>query len=109
MRMANVTLKSVLGPKTGAAVAIAALDAAMGCTLGIEDASGKSLLLDSVAGPARMPIILEGSTLGWATEPPAAALASLLVHLAAQETERRSLASQLARKCLQQADENDGN
>ena len=83
--------------KTGATTAITALAGAMGCTLGIEDASGKPFLPGAMAGPARVPVVLEGSILGWATGPSAAAgaLASLLMHLAAKESERRALASEV--------------
>jgi len=94
--MATPTLKALLSPKGGAAAAVASLVEAMGCTLGIEDASGKPLQ-GPAAGPARVPITVEDVTLGWATGPPApaAALASLLTHLAAKESERRALGAEV--------------
>ncbi|MBI1787959.1 MAG: SpoIIE family protein phosphatase [Acidobacteria bacterium] len=95
--MASLTLKTLLGPKAGASPAVTALLEAMGGALGIEDASGKPLLGDLSAGPSRAPVTLEDATLGWVTGPPgsAAALAALLTHLAARESERRALAAEV--------------
>jgi serine phosphatase RsbU (regulator of sigma subunit) len=96
--MAALTLDALINPKAGASSMIAALAGAMGGTLGIEDASGKPLLLiGPPAGPARVRIALGDCTLGWAIGPPAsaAAIAALLTHLAAKESERRSLAAEV--------------
>ncbi len=67
----------------------------------IADAFGKRLLsaisAESSAGLSRVPIVFEDSTLGFVTGPaaPAAALALLLTHLAARESEGRALASEV--------------
>jgi serine phosphatase RsbU (regulator of sigma subunit) len=94
--MAAVTLKSLLSPKGGASSAVAALIEAVGSTLGIEDASGQ-LLVGAAAGPSRVPVTREDTTLGWVTGPPtlAAAAAHLLTYLAAKEAERRALAGEV--------------
>ncbi len=93
--MANLTLKTLLSLKSGAAPPVAALVEALGG--GIQDAAGKPLLGGLWDGASRVPISLEDAPLGWATGPPAAAaaLASLLTHLAAKESERRALAAEV--------------
>jgi adenylate cyclase len=94
--MASLTLKALLSPKAGALPALTALLEAMGGAAGIEDHSSRPLF-GAESGPARLPVTLEGSTLGWATGTPAtaAAVASLLTHLAAKESERRALAAEV--------------
>jgi serine phosphatase RsbU (regulator of sigma subunit) len=96
--MAALTLKSLLSPRAGASPAVVALATALGGSLGIEDPAGKPLFPGGDAGgQARVAVKLEDATLGWVTGPPdaAAALATLLEHLAAKETERRSLAAEV--------------
>ena len=63
--MAALTLKSLLSPKAGASSSVAALVAAMGGKVGIEDASGRPLVGALSAGPSRVPVTLEDATLGW--------------------------------------------
>ena len=60
--MAALTLKSLLSPKAEAFLAVAALVAAMGDTLGIEDTSGQPLVGALAAG-------LPTSRLRWKTKP----------------------------------------
>jgi hypothetical protein len=95
--MAALTLKSLLRPRGGASSPVAALVEAMGGTVGIVDTSGKLLLGALSAEPCRFPVTLKDAILGWVTGPPAAAgaAASLLTHLAAQESERRALAGEV--------------
>ncbi|HEV8043166.1 MAG TPA: GAF domain-containing SpoIIE family protein phosphatase [Bryobacteraceae bacterium] len=95
--MASATLKTLLNSKAGPSSSIAALVEALGGGVGIEDAEGKALLGVLSAGPCRAPISLDGRTLGWVTGPPAAAgaVASLLTHLAAKESERRALSTEV--------------
>jgi serine phosphatase RsbU (regulator of sigma subunit) len=96
--MAGLSLKTLVGPKAGSSsAAVAAVIAAMGGGIRIEDATGKALLGDLAAGTSRVPITLENTTMGWVTGPsdPAAAIASLISHLAAKESERRALSTEV--------------
>jgi sigma-B regulation protein RsbU (phosphoserine phosphatase) len=95
--MASLNLKTLVAPKGGAYAVLTALIEAMGGNVGIEDASGKPLFGNSSGGPARLPVCTDGATLGWVTGPSSAtaALASLLSHLAAKESERRALAAEV--------------
>ena len=94
--MATLTLKALLSPKAGAAPAVASLIEAMGGGTGVEDLSGK-LLLGVSGGPSQVPVILEDAILGRVTghQSDAAAVASLVAHLAAKEIERRALAAEV--------------
>jgi class 3 adenylate cyclase len=94
--MAVLTLKTLLGAKAGASSALKALTEALAGGAGFEDASGKQLG-EVVEGTSRMPVTLADDTLGYVTGSPATAgaLASLLTHLAAKETERRALAAEV--------------
>ena len=95
--MAALTLKSLLGPKSEALPTVAAFVEALGDTVGIADASGKSLVGPLSSGPSRVPITQADATLGWVSGPPAAAaaVAGLITHLAAKESERRALAGEV--------------
>jgi phosphoserine phosphatase RsbU/P len=95
--MASLTLKTLVTPKAGAFAAVTALMEAMGGNIGIEDAAGKPLLGSFSGESSRLPITFEGETLGWVTGSPSAAnaLATLLNHLAARESERRALAGEV--------------
>ncbi len=95
--MAALTLKTLLSSKTGASSALKALTEALEGGAGFEDASGKLLQGELSAGASRMPVTHADDTLGYVTGSPAAAgaLASLLTHLAARETERRALAAEV--------------
>jgi serine phosphatase RsbU (regulator of sigma subunit) len=95
--MASLTLKSLIGPKSGATPAITGIIVAMGNGIGIEDVSGAVLVGEPFKSAVRIPIESEGATLGWVTgdNKPANALAALLTHLAAKETERRALAGEV--------------
>ncbi len=95
--MATLSLKTILGPKAGPTPIVTALIEAVGGDVGIEDAAGKPLLGGLSTGPFRLPITLEDATLGWVTGPPAAAAAvtCLITHLAAKESERRALSTEV--------------
>ena len=98
--MPGPTLRGLLNPRSGSLAVVQALCGAAGGGLSVADASGKTLLGDNPAeGSAAgspIPITLDDSTLGFVSGPaaPAAALASLLSHLAARESEQRALASE---------------
>lgn len=95
--MAGVTLKTLLGPKAGSSAPLKGLIEAVGGNIGIEDAAGKPLFGCLTAGPSRVPIKVENATLGWVTgsPAPAAAIAALVTHLAAQDFERRALSTEV--------------
>jgi serine phosphatase RsbU (regulator of sigma subunit) len=95
--MAGLTLKTLVGPKSGGFSAVSELIKAMGGKVGIRDAAGQPLLGDLSDGSSRLAITLGDATLGWVTGPPAAAAAtaSLLTHLAAKESERRALSTEV--------------
>ncbi len=94
--MAGLSLKTLIGPKAGGFPALTDLINVMGGNVGITDAAGNVLLGPGV-GAERVAIALDGVTLGWVTGPPqaAGAVASLLVHLAAKEFERRALSTEV--------------
>jgi sigma-B regulation protein RsbU (phosphoserine phosphatase) len=94
--MPSITLKALLRPKAASSPAIAGLCQALGNDLCIVDPSGKLLLGEATAAP-RVPVELEGETLGFVLGPeaPASALAVLLSHLAAREAEGRALAAEV--------------
>jgi GAF domain-containing protein len=102
--MASLTLKSLLGSRSGSLPAVTALCESLGGDIRIVDLLGKALMADngkvsseSLAEHARVPVQFEDATLGFVTGPPAAAaaVASLLTHLAARESEGRALASEV--------------
>ena len=74
---------------------------ALGRSLCVVDPSGKALLGEIFADAdqinARVPVTVEDATLGFVLGPsgPASALASLVTHLAARESEGRALASEV--------------
>jgi len=95
--MAGLTLKALIGPKAAGSQALAGIIQAIGGCVGIADAAGKPLLGAASNGSSRVPVNLDGTTLGWVTGPPAAAdaVAAMLTHLAAQESERRALSTEV--------------
>jgi serine phosphatase RsbU (regulator of sigma subunit) len=95
--MPGLTLRALLNPRSGTAAVVKSFCEALGGTLGILDASGTLLLGESSdLNATQASIRLDDATIGCVTGPPktAAALAQLLTHLAARESEQRSLASE---------------
>jgi hypothetical protein len=99
--MPSVTLRALLKPQAGSFSALKALRETLGSDICIVDPNGKPLLGETsdenFAGKPRVPVEFEDVTLGFVIGPsaPAAALASLLTHLAARESEGRALASEV--------------
>ena len=99
--MANVTLRSLLSPRSGSYPALVALRESLGSNICVVDLTGKPLLgepaADASAGESRVPIKIDDTTLGFVAGPPASAsaLALLLTHLASRESEGRALASEV--------------
>jgi hypothetical protein len=102
--MPTLTLKSLLKPKSEGLLAISALRQSLGADICVIDPSGNHLLgdageisVEASASQSRVPVRFEDSTLGFVIGPfgPATALASLLTHLAARESEGRALASEV--------------
>jgi hypothetical protein len=99
--MASVTLRVLLGPRSAGFPALTALCASMGSNISVVDPFGKPLLGETSAevsaGQSQVPVQIEDATLGFVIGPPApaAAVALLLTHLAARESEGRALASEV--------------
>jgi hypothetical protein len=99
--MPSVNLRALLSPRSNSFSALRALREALGSDLCVVDLSGKVLLGET--GPeaksdqSRIPIQCDDATLGFVAGPsaPATALALLLTHLAARESEGRALASEV--------------
>lgn len=99
--MSGLSLRALVGPRSGSLPALKGLIEVAGANVCIVDPSGKPLLGEISAegsiGQSRIPIEFEDATLGFVHGPaaPAAALALLLTHLAARESEGRALASEV--------------
>ncbi len=99
--MSSLTIRALLGPKSGSLPALTALCEAVGNNICVVDPVGKTLLgeifPETSAPTSRVPVILDDATLGFVIGPPAPAnaLALLLTHLAARESEGRALASEV--------------
>ena len=94
------TLRALLSPRSSSLPALKALLGAANDEICISDAGGKTLLgvaAKESADHARVPVEFEGTTLGFVAGPSASAnaIALLLTHLAARESEGRGLASEI--------------
>lgn len=94
------TLRALLSPRSSSLPALKALLGAANDEIRISDAGGKTLLgvaAKESADHARVPVEFEGTTLGFVAGPSASAnaIAVLLTHLAARESEGRGLASEI--------------
>ena len=94
------TLRALLSPRSSSLPALKALLGAANDEICISDAGGKTLLgvaAKESADHARVPVEFEGTTLGFVAGPSASAnaIAVLLTHLAARESEGRGLASEI--------------
>lgn len=95
--MAELTLKSLLRAKADGGVPMQALLAGFEGPLTVEDLSGNVLFGNPQPDAFRVPVLHAGAEFGWVAGPQSAAgaLGLLLGHLAAKETERRSLAGEV--------------
>ena len=99
--MAVVSLKSLLRPRSAGASVVAALLKAVGPGVWIVDAQSKPLMGVAAEGispdGARIPVVFEGTPLGYVAGPAesARATALLLEHFAARESEGRALAAEV--------------
>ncbi len=95
--MVGISLRALVSQRSGSFAAITALRETLGNDLCVVDASGKPLLGEPTSTHTRVPIHLEDAVLGYVTgsSDAARALASLLTHLAARESEGRALASEV--------------
>ena len=99
--MPGPTLRTLLSPRSGSLPALAALMEATDGNICIVDPLGEALLgeisAEITADQSRVPVRFEDATLGFVTGPsaPATAVALLLTHLAARESEGRALASEI--------------
>src|SRR5438270_3187905 len=98
--MPGPTLRALLSPRSGSLPALTALLAAGNDDICISDPTGKILLgaasTEPSADHARVPVQYEDATLGFVAGPAASAnaIALLLTHLAARESEGRALAAE---------------
>src|SRR5258705_1523202 len=99
--MPGPTLRALLSPRSGSLPALKALLGAANGDVCVSDHGGKILLgaaaTESSADHARVPVEFDGTTLGFVAGPSASAnaVALLLTHLAARESEGRALASEI--------------
>src|SRR4030081_3661960 len=99
--MPGPTLRALLSPRSGSLPAVTALLAAADAEICISYFGGKVLpgvaSIEPSADYARVPVLFENTTLGFVTGPSASAkaLALMLTHLAARESEGRALASEI--------------
>jgi hypothetical protein len=99
--MASVTLRALVSPRSGSYPVLIALSETFRGGIGVVDPAGKLLFgelpVDHSSGQSRVPVEFEGTALGFVTGLPdqAAAVALLLTHLAARESEGRALASEV--------------
>lgn len=99
--MAAPALKTLLTPRSGGAPVFAAIREHLAPGVCIVDAGGKYLLGDassaSLPENERIPILHDSTPLGYVIGPPAhaSAVALLLKHLAARDSESRALASEV--------------
>src|SRR5258708_33170856 len=103
--MPGPTLRALLSPRSASLPALTALLGASNADLCISDPGGNILLGAAPAEPSadypRVPVQFEDATLGFVTGPQvsAKAVALLLTHLAARESEGRALASEILHLC----------
>ena len=99
--MPGPTLRALLSPRSGSLPALTALLAASNADICVSDPAGKILLgvapTEPSADDARVPVEFDDATLGFVTGPPASAkaVAQLLTHLAARESEGRALVAEI--------------
>jgi GAF domain-containing protein len=99
--MSSVSLRALLSPRSGSFPALTALRETIGSEICIVDHADKVLFgeiaADESAAHCRVPILFEDVTLGFVIGPTAqaGALALLISHLAARESEGRALASEV--------------
>ena len=94
--MSNPALHNLIRKRREGASAVSALVGAFGTGLAVEGPDGELLLGERGGAGPRCPVTQEGEHLGWVSgNGHAAAVASLLGHLAAREAERKTLASEV--------------
>ena len=93
--MARVSLKQIVGVQNGLRPVVAALERALGGALSVADPAGGALL-GAANGGERFAVRHDGKELGWVSGPQGAeAVAGLLQFLAAKESERKALGSEV--------------
>jgi hypothetical protein len=98
--MPGLSLRALLNPRSDTFSAVKTLCDTAGSELSIVDSSGRVLLGETSSADnsshSRFPIEIDEAAVGFVVgpDPPAAALAKLLKHLAARESEQRALAAE---------------
>ena len=95
--MPSVVLRHLIRKRKDVASVLATLVGALGAGIAIEDSEGELLFGDRDGGPGgRWAVTLDGEILGWVCGGAhAAAVATVLAHLAAKEAERKTLANEV--------------
>jgi serine phosphatase RsbU (regulator of sigma subunit) len=97
--MAGISLKAVVGPRSGSHAALQALCAALGDPVAIADIQGRPLIGEKTGGDtfSAIPVLHDNAELGTVTgsESSARAVALLVSHLAAREAEGRAMAAEV--------------
>jgi len=99
--MPSLTLKALIGPRSGSFAAIEAVRQTLGSELCVLDPTGKPLLGNPISATSdsdgRVPVLFQEATLGFVVGPSvaASALASLLAHMVERESDSRALASEV--------------
>jgi hypothetical protein len=95
--MPSVVLRNLIRKRKDVAPVVSALVGALGAGIAIEDPDGELLFGDRDGGSGqRWPVTLDGEHLGWVCGGAhAAAVAAVVGHLAAKESERKTLANEV--------------
>lgn len=95
--MARVTLGNLVGPRRSADAVLTALAGVLDTPLSVEGVDGRLLHgAPATAGEDRFPVTLDGECVGWVSgQEGARAVATLLDHLMAKESERKALGAEV--------------
>jgi len=91
-------LKQLIGRQPDARALVAAIADALGSSITVEDADGRVLYGDGLAGPdnVRVPVTHQEARVGWVAGPPhARTIAALLDHLVARDAEKKALGAEV--------------
>ena len=91
-------LRQIIGRQKDARQLLAVVSEALGVPVSVEDAEGALLHGAALTGDGvgRFPVTLDGTHLGWVCGPaPAQAVAALLDHLVARESEKKALGAEV--------------
>jgi class 3 adenylate cyclase len=94
--MARISLKNIIGKRAEISADVLALIKELNIEIWIEDENGKVLMGQQGNEVSSFPVILNNETLGWVKgDEKGAIIANLLSHLAAKESEKKSLGTEV--------------